>query len=1204
MARLSRGSGGGGGGGDDEPDPPSTPDDGDGDEFDNTTPSRPRSAPPADDDPTPPTEAAERGRAAAGRDARDDEPTERAVEPEPPTERTVRSEPATTPDRDRSAGGAAPPGSGPAQESPGDADATEPSTRTNVSPEPTERTVESEPPTPAEAAERGRTAVDRSEPQVDDDRGPLNDVEDAIREAGEEFETTGDRVARERDDVVGDVGEVTGDVVGAATGGTATALETVQRVDESGERTVELVDESADIIGGDTDEAVDRARRSAVEGDLAGVGDALAGDADEAVDRARRELADGDVAGAGDELAGPLDETAGQAADTTATLVDATADGVATVGASVSSGQAADTVREAIVNQAEAAEAAAEGDFDRAGDELVGGADEFVGQARVDQTTDPTTPSRPRSTTRGGGPSDLTEGGLLTEAQERELKETGATIAGGIDEAVDEGVSAGFAPSEAAADATGVPTDVEASADVPGTGVTLSIDTQQDGETVGERFFEGGIGTAASVVNMPATAASLETAGEVASNAPGEIAENPGRVGEQATAAGRNVAQQAAENPVRTAGSITGGYLSGRAIGRAAPVRLESQRIPTTDGGKTTVRGVRVGTSVTGRRTIAGTSGGSPTVGTPTVDPQRVEFSNIGVRADETFEPVGEFETAVFQATAREAGGTAASRTAAVNDLLDIGDAPRRTQGLAEGIETTADVVREAKAVPSGAEDEIAAALADTDATIFGSAAVKAQAPNFRTPNDVDIVVPDRDAAEARLDEALADYNADVGEVFDIKTVEKAPARARGGEVAKFGRTSREPIETRDGVGVNPVEEELVRKAGASGFVRAPGAAGTDAFDVGPQPRRPGRTDVREKDPRDAATIADDLTGGTDDRVRRFREEFGLDAGDPEPETRRGTGVLGGELGRLREFAGANRAQVDTLGGLGRQLDGDNDLGREGLAALGRELDERDAGVVRVGDGDDRESPAPDTAAPDRGSRRSDASGVNPGRDAGGSNARPRSPGGRTRDQDTRSPFGRSPGDTDTSPVVAAVAGSVASAGPGTDSTDGTGAGPPIGGSPVGEPAETATRAATPTTTPPETMDPVATPPTSPPGRTSSGSTPPTTPAPGTTAPETFDPVATPPPASPPPRPSSPPSTPVISPPGGSPPTSGPPVGSPPGTTFDPNQPDPTRRRRRDDDDDDRDREREELFALVEPVDTNFETNVQNLGLSFLGGDR
>jgi hypothetical protein len=78
----------------------------------------------------------------------------------------------------------------------------------------------------------------------------------------------------------------------------------------------------------------------------------------------------------------------------------------------------------------------------------------------------------------------------------------------------------------------------------------------------------------------------------------------------------------------------------------------------------------------------------------------------------------------------------------------------------------------------------------------------------------------------------------------------------------------------------------------------------------------------------------------------------------------------------------------------------------------------------------------------------------------------------------------------------------------------------------------------------------------------------------------------------------------VISPPGGAPPDSGPPIGSPPASTFDPNQPDPTRRRRRDDDDDDRDRERDELLALVEPFDTNFETNVQNLGLSFLGGDR
>ena len=316
-------------------------------------------------------------------------------------------------------------------------------------------------------------------------------------------------------------------------------------------------------------------------------------------------------------------------------------------------------------------------------------------------------------------------------------------------------------------------------------------------------------------------------------------------------------------------------------------------------------------------RTVAGARGSRPTVGAPEVDPSRVDFGELPGRT-RTFEPADPVRTDVFQATGRSAGGQTAARTEATRQL--VSEAASESPG-SRSVGSAEEIVEASRAAPSDKAPEIVDALDETDATIFGSAAARSQLDTFRQPRDIDVIVPDEQAARQRFDEALEGANADVDDVFDIKETGDAPGLARGGERIKFGRESFGKLQTDEGIPVNPVEEELVRKAGASGFFRPAGTAGTSRFDVGPEPRRAGRSDVRQKDPADAVALADEVLGPENAAVREFRDAFdefeGVEsptAASPGP-TDAGPGVRGliaDERGQLG-LAGGGRRRSDAL---------------------------------------------------------------------------------------------------------------------------------------------------------------------------------------------------------------------------------------------------------------------------------------------------
>lgn len=212
------------------------------------------------------------------------------------------------------------------------------------------------------------------------------------------------------------------------------------------------------------------------------------------------------------------------------------------------------------------------------------------------------------------------------------------------------------------------------------------------------------------------------------------------------------------------------------------------------------------------------------------------------------------------------------------------------------------DILGEAEDVPAGAEPELSTALIELDAEIFGSGAVRAQLPGYRTPRDIDIAVSNRGEAKARLSSALEESGAevDVDEVFDIKTFGE---RASPGELVKFGRLAQRRLQTKEGLDVTPAGEELMKKAGAGAFIRGretPAASElgtTGRVDIGPEPVAEGAF-VRVKDPADASVVATELARveglGTISpfarsasraraaEIRRFREEF-------EPELERAT---------------------------------------------------------------------------------------------------------------------------------------------------------------------------------------------------------------------------------------------------------------------------------------------------------------------------
>jgi len=323
-------------------------------------------------------------------------------------------------------------------------------------------------------------------------------------------------------------------------------------------------------------------------------------------------------------------------------------------------------------------------------------------------------------------------------------------------------------------------------------------------------------------------------------------------------------------------------------------------------------------------KTLAGSRGFRPTVGAPSLANQAdsVDLTALGTTGTATAEARSAFEADVFRETADDVSAQAGERFRAAEAVQRQAQLQRQPDFTVDSAE---EAVGLARAVPDDAAEDVTQALRDTDATVFGSAAARAQTENFREPRDLDIVVDDKAEAKPVLEEALEGEGATVDDVFDIKETADVPGRAAGGEPIKFGRTSQAPREL-GGVPFNPVGEELTRKAGASAFIREPDAAGTPEFDVGPEPRRAGRTDVREKDVTDTQMLADELNV-FESTQRRFERAFDL-------ETDTATGVAAGQT---RRFGFDDRAQVD-LGGAGRRTDTDTDTD---TAATRRQRDGR-----------------------------------------------------------------------------------------------------------------------------------------------------------------------------------------------------------------------------------------------------------------------
>lgn len=303
-------------------------------------------------------------------------------------------------------------------------------------------------------------------------------------------------------------------------------------------------------------------------------------------------------------------------------------------------------------------------------------------------------------------------------------------------------------------------------------------------------------------------------------------------------------------------------------------------------GPTTTVRGVRVKTPDVVRRftdrnvrgrTVAGLSGRRPTRGAPDVDLNRVALERFGgdkANQGQVFEPQTQFETEVIGASANRLGGQPAARVQATRRLTEraetrLGAARRGSVGDVQ--ETVASV----EGVPESLAGDVVDVLAEQDATIFGSGAVRAQASGFRTPGDIDIVVPDKKAAKTALADAFDDTELDVSRTFDIKEASDF-AGLEEGQVFGFGSRSQAPIETESGVRINPIGEELQRKAGASAFVRGAGEL-TEDIDVGPRANPGGAP--RTKDIEDAIAIGEELLDPEDQALREFRAAF--DRGPP-----------------------------------------------------------------------------------------------------------------------------------------------------------------------------------------------------------------------------------------------------------------------------------------------------------------------------------
>lgn len=353
----------------------------------------------------------------------------------------------------------------------------------------------------------------------------------------------------------------------------------------------------------------------------------------------------------------------------------------------------------------------------------------------------------------------------------------------------------------------------------------------------------------------------------------------------------------------------------------ASAVRRADISEQTLTGPTTTTRGIRLKTPDVARRftdrnfrgrTVVGFRGARPTAGAPDVDLQKVALERLGgdkANQGNVFEPQTPFETEVVGASAKRFGGDVAKRVSATRQLVEraetrTGSARRRQVGDVE--ETVASV----EGVPDELAPDVVEVLAAQEATIFGSGAVRAQAPDFRTPGDIDIVVPDKTATKQALAERFEGTDLDVQRTFDIKEASDFGGLERG-EVFGFGARSQSPIETERGVRINPIGEELQRKAGASAFLRGGGEL-TAEFDVGPRANPGGKPRVKDID--DAVAISEELLGPEDASVRRFKQAF--DRGDvevPAPGETPG-GVLDGLEGEVRMFLADEAAEFRLAG--------------------------------------------------------------------------------------------------------------------------------------------------------------------------------------------------------------------------------------------------------------------------------------------------
>jgi len=513
------------------------------------------------------------------------------------------------------------------------------------------------------------------------------------------------------------------------------------------------------------------------------------------------------------------------------------------------------------------------------------------------------------------------------------------------------------------------------------------------GQRAAELTEEAGKGTTDIVPGGLASAIGLGALGVGAAEFTGEAVAEEGPVegGQTAATAGAGFAattgarflETAAEDPGAFGARLAGSGVAGAAVSPLQVARfdvptrqtaqveadIETQRAAegldaetaargaeVLDGPETstTLRGLRVQTppaleavGVRARgRTIAGTRGGRPTVGAPSVVPlaDDLDLSRAGATSTAAVEPGSAFEADIARSTAGDLRGGDAGR---FETAEGVQAEAQRQQNVGFTAESAEEAAGQARAVPESAAGDVAEALRDVDATVFGSAAARAQLDEFRQPRDLAIVVDDMAEAKPRLAESLAGENAGAGDVFDIKKVEDVPGRARGGEEIKFGRTSREPREL-DGIPFNPVEEELVRKAGASAFLRSPEATNTpNRLDIGPEPRSDDPdSGIRVKD---AATIGREI-GLAGRGVEEFEEAFGLRQADA-PDGPRASGrapdeqPAGGLFGGLDDALGVRQLAADERA----QLGGGRRRGRQDLDAPVR--GDRDDGGPATGAG-------------------------------------------------------------------------------------------------------------------------------------------------------------------------------------------------------------------------------------------------------------